>query len=153
VAGAAEGLAEELLGLRRFEEARPYLRRATAMLDRPASENVNWLIHQVSAHELQAQVDAHFGDWESSRAELQKSATAAEVYLGRAPGHPYAMIVEANANYELAAALQRAGMDGGCELLRKSVDRYRELEKMGSPIKEQWNANRSAAEATVQGCR
>jgi len=153
VGSAASEIGAGLMTLHRFREATPFVDRATAIVDRPASQNVNWLIFQNYAHELKSELEEHAGDLPAAREEIRKSMTAAEIYLERAPGHPFAMVLEANAHFRLGKALRSVNTDQACTLLQQSLDRYRELQGLGNPIQDQWKGNVPLAEAAYRGCR
>ena len=84
--------------------------------------------------------------------EYRKSLDAAATYVTRAPRHPYAMILRANALYRLGSATRAVDGAAGCELIRQSMGLYGELIALGKPMPSEWREEYPLAEAGARRC-
>ncbi len=145
--------ADTLVRLGRRAEARRYLDRTLAICERGPTDNVNWLIQSAVSYETRAAIEAETGEPAAAIRDLRSAVAAAENYMGRAPGHPYAMGLDANAHYLFGMALRTVDHAKSCRMLGRGITRYNELIAMGSPVESDWKENVAPAEKAFAACK
>jgi tetratricopeptide (TPR) repeat protein len=140
-----------LLDLNRLGEARGYFERAAEILAHPPNENVAWFMRQVDAYGNLGLLHEKMSKHDAARAQFAKASAAAANYLAKT-GTTRAKAIEADAHYQQGRALLGVDKAAGCGLLRRSLDRYRELKHTVGHIDKHRELNIRAATKATRGC-
>jgi tetratricopeptide (TPR) repeat protein len=141
-----------LVDLNRLAEAQGYFEREAEILADPPSENVAWILRQTDVYRDLGLLHEQRGRLEAARAEFERASAAAETYLAKT-GSARAKAIEADAHYQQGRTLVAVDHATGCSLLRRSLERYKELTKAAGRIDSDWESNMGHATRMVRGCK
>lgn len=141
-----------LVDLNRLGEAQGYFERAAEILAHPPTEDVAWIVRQTDVYRDLGLLHESRGFPDAARAEFAKASAAAAVYLAKV-GSARAKAIEADAHYQHGRSVIAIDKAAGCNLLRRSLDRYQELMKNADRMDESWERNVRDARKTVLGCQ
>jgi len=147
---ACSEVGRALVQLNRLREAQGYFERGAEILEHPPTENVYWFMRQSDVQRDLGKLHDKLGRPEAARAAFGKGSRAAGLFLAKT-GSVLAKENEADAHFLEGQARLAVDQAGGCQLLRKSLDRYGEM-KAGGRVNPYWEANIRAASQAMKGC-
>ena len=136
--------------LNRLREAQGYFERGAEIVEHPPTETAAWFMRESEIYRALGMLHEKVGRLEAARAAFARASKAAGLFVAKT-GSVLAKENEADALYREGKSRMAVDRAGGCQLLRKSLDRYGEMKK-GGRVNPYWEANIGEASKAIEGC-